>query len=63
MSLLFIATQGLLIDYDLSNHHLGEAKKKRNILVEQRFFPSSNDRLNFELELDLLAIWNYEFTN
>lgn len=63
MSLLFIATQGLLIDYDLSNHHLGEAKKKRNILVEQRFLPSSNDSLNFELELDLMAIWNYEFTN
>ena len=63
MSLLFIATQGLLIDYDLSNYHLGEANKKRNILVEQRVLPSSNDRLNFELELDLLAIWNYEFTN
>lgn len=60
---LFVATQGLLIDYHLSKYNLVKAKEKRAFLLEQEFLPSSNDSLNIELELDIITIWNREFTN
>jgi len=60
---LFVATQGLLIDYHLSKYNLEKAKEKRAFLLEQEFLPSSNDSLNIELELDIITIWNREFTN
>ena len=63
MKLLFIATQGLLIDYDLSMNHLEDAKEKRAFLFNQKVMPSSSDSLNIELELDLISICNLEFDN
>lgn len=63
MSELFVATQGLLIDYHLSKYNLEKAKEKRAFLLEEEFLPSSNDSLNIELELDIITIWNHEFTN
>ena len=63
MRQLFVATQGLLIDYHLSKYNLEKAKEKRAFLLEQEFLPSSNDSLNIELELDIITIWNREFTN
>ncbi len=63
MSELFVATKGLLIDYHLSKYNLEKAKEKRAFLLEEEFLPSSNDSLNIELELDIITIWNREFTN
>ncbi len=63
MSELFIVTQGLLIDYHLSKYNLEKAKNHRTFLLEQGFLPSSNDSLNIELELDIISIWNREFSN
>ena len=63
MSELFVATKGLLIDYHLSKYNLEKAKENRSFLLEEEFLPSSNDSLNIELELDIITIWNREFTN